>query len=116
MASGAAATDGFLRCFYDGCLAGCDDAKERRPYHRNCGCALHKPRGDSPPCSHRFSSLSYPIRKSWSESCLSLMVSSLSSSSSPCSSSPSSSPAIQASATSRLVWCNFDGQLQEDKY
>lgn len=103
MAHGAASTDGLLRCVYEGCLAGCDGAVERRPYHRYCSCALHKSRSNFP-CSHSRS-LSYPIRKSWSENCLALMASSPSSS--------PSSPALHVSARSRLVHCNFEGQ--EDK-
>ncbi|KAK1276611.1 hypothetical protein QJS04_geneDACA003778 [Acorus gramineus] len=46
MAAGAA--DGLLRCVFEGCLRIFDTEIERRPYHRNCGCALHGSRGRQP--------------------------------------------------------------------
>ncbi|XP_023546835.1 uncharacterized protein LOC111805826 [Cucurbita pepo subsp. pepo] len=82
------AADGLLRPVYEACIAGCDTEIDRRPYHRNCGCALHKSRRQSPRCSHSKSkSIFYPIRRSWSEGCLALALASASS-------SPSSSPVI----------------------
>ncbi|KAL5547671.1 hypothetical protein UlMin_002902 [Ulmus minor] len=92
MASGAAA-DGLFRCVYDSCIAG-GDTRERRPYHRNCGCALHKSRKDS--CSHgrhKSTSVTYPIRRAWSEGSLAMAAFSASAQSSPSSSSSSSSTA-----------------------
>ncbi|KAJ8768140.1 hypothetical protein K2173_021080 [Erythroxylum novogranatense] len=85
MAAGAA--DGFFRYVGEGCLFGGDMGIERRPYHRNCQCALHKNRKN---CSHGTSNsknVSYPIRRSWSEGSLALTAS--------CHSSPSSSPSMQ---------------------
>ncbi|KAI4377303.1 hypothetical protein MLD38_014955 [Melastoma candidum] len=82
-----AAAEGFLRCVYEGCISGCDSCVDRRPYHKNCRCALHKSKKG---CSHglpRSNNVSYPVRRSWSEGSLLLT-----SSSSP-SLSPSSSPA-----------------------
>ncbi|KAF5469630.1 uncharacterized protein LOC121242472 [Juglans microcarpa x Juglans regia] len=95
MASSAgAAAEGLLRCVYEGCIAGCDTEIERRPYHRNCGCALHdKSRKGSSnaalisKCCKK--NVSYPIRRSWSEGSLLLHAASNSSNHS----SPSSSPA-----------------------
>ncbi|XP_038889376.1 uncharacterized protein LOC120079294 [Benincasa hispida] len=82
------AADGLLRPVYEACIAGCDSEIHRRPYHRNCGCALHKSRRQPPHCSHSKSkSISYPIRRSWSEGCLTLVLASASS-------SPSSSPVV----------------------
>ncbi|KAK1400075.1 hypothetical protein POM88_009938 [Heracleum sosnowskyi] len=64
MSTGAAG-DGFFKGMYDGCIPGHDMGVENRPYHRNCGCALHKTRGD---CSHSLpnSNVSYPRRRVWS--------------------------------------------------
>ncbi|KAF5180037.1 hypothetical protein FRX31_030381 [Thalictrum thalictroides] len=56
---------------------------ERRPYHRNCSCALHKSKGHQ--CykvSNGNKKISYPMRRSYSESCLTLAE------------SPSSSPSV----------------------
>ncbi|KAL2228774.1 UNVERIFIED_CONTAM: hypothetical protein Sindi_1857100 [Sesamum indicum] len=46
MATGAAVL--MFRCVFDGCLQMRDTDMERRPYHRNCKCALHKPKADCP--------------------------------------------------------------------
>ncbi|KAF9662802.1 hypothetical protein SADUNF_Sadunf18G0092200 [Salix dunnii] len=46
MATGSA--DGFFRYVYDGCLSGSDMGIDRRPYHRNCRCALHKSKENCP--------------------------------------------------------------------
>nr|XP_009592949.1 uncharacterized protein LOC104089696 [Nicotiana tomentosiformis] len=74
MASGAA-RDGIFRGVFDGCISDHDTGIQSRPYHRNCGCALHKSRGN---CSHSspYMNVSYPIRRSWSESCLALAAAS----------------------------------------
>ncbi|EEF38884.1 uncharacterized protein LOC8262857 [Ricinus communis] len=90
MATGSA--DGFFRYVYDGCLSGGDMGIERRPYHRNCRCALHNKSKDN--CPHGMSkckNVSYPIRRAWSEGCLSLAAVAANS----CHSSPSSSPSLQ---------------------
>ncbi|KAI4344234.1 hypothetical protein L6164_011484 [Bauhinia variegata] len=84
MATGAAA-DGLFRSVFEGCISGYDNDVERRPYHRNCGCALHSKSGKNSTrklanCNH----VSYPMRRSWSEGSLTLMASAHS--------SPSSSP------------------------
>lgn len=102
MAAAGAAADGLFRCgVYEGCLSGSDVGKERRPYHRNCGCALHN-RSDSKGnkknkqqqhCTHggqKSKSVSYPLRRAWSEGNLGLASSAHS--------SPSSSPAAAAQA------------------
>ncbi|KAK1389435.1 Zinc finger, SWIM-type [Heracleum sosnowskyi] len=72
MATGAAA-DGFCRSLYNnGCIPGNDTGIQRRPYHRNCSCALHNTRGY---CGHvsQNTKISYPIRRASSESCLTLI-------------------------------------------
>ncbi|KAJ4709665.1 Zinc finger, SWIM-type [Melia azedarach] len=92
-----AAADGLFRCIYEGCISGYDTGIERRPYHRNCGCALHTKSGSGnrhppglPQCKKN---VSYPMRRSYSEG--SLVLASYSSSYSSLYSSPSSSPKIQ---------------------
>ncbi|XP_010557630.1 PREDICTED: uncharacterized protein LOC104826568 [Tarenaya hassleriana] len=116
MATGA--VDGMFRSVFEGCISGCDAAIERRPYHKNCGCALHD-RSSSPGrksqiqrriCRHGMSeSVAFPIQRSWSEgNVLALHLASSSSSSnlqllSPSSSlsnlaSPSESPAESPAA------------------
>lgn len=84
----AAAADGLFRPIYEGCISGHDHGVERRPYHRNCGCALHS---NNKSCRHRMprcNNVSYPMRRAWSEG--SLLVLSANSSAH---SSPSTSPA-----------------------
>ncbi|KAL2929861.1 Sodium- and chloride-dependent creatine transporter 1 [Bienertia sinuspersici] len=53
---------------FDSSISGNSEV-QRRPYHRNCSCALHnKSRGNCPHSSVSPSSnVSYPIRRSWSE-------------------------------------------------
>ncbi|CAN4096606.1 unnamed protein product [Withania somnifera] len=86
MAAGAAG-DGMFRGIFEGSISGHDLEISKRPYHRNCGCALHKSRGN---CSHSSKNMnvSYPIRRSWSEGCLSLVAAAtaMSGHTSPCSS------------------------------
>ncbi|CAJ1975578.1 unnamed protein product [Sphenostylis stenocarpa] len=87
MASGAAA-DGLFRPIYEGCITAYNNDVERRPYHRNCGCALHSKSRRGRACSHRMprcNSVSYPMRRAWSEGSLVMATSAHS--------SPSSSPA-----------------------
>ncbi|KAI3709337.1 hypothetical protein L2E82_39097 [Cichorium intybus] len=76
---------------YGGCISTDDLAIRRRPYHHNCSCALHKSGGGH--CSH-VAKVSYPIRRSWSESSIVAMKSvAASPGSSPCC---SSSPTVAA--------------------
>lgn len=72
--STGASSDGFFRGIYDGCISGHDMDITNRPYHRNCGCALHKTRRN---CTHALpkSKVSYPIRRAWSENSLAVMAS-----------------------------------------
>ncbi|KAK9697934.1 hypothetical protein RND81_08G070800 [Saponaria officinalis] len=49
-------------CVFDGSISGPHCEIDRRPYHRNCGCALHRSGGG---CPHRkCKNVSYPIRRS----------------------------------------------------
>ncbi|KAK1434654.1 hypothetical protein QVD17_00403 [Tagetes erecta] len=69
MASG----DAIVGNVFGGSISSDDIAIQRRPYHRNCTCALHKS-GENH-CSHAsLHKVSYPIRRSWSESCLVAMT------------------------------------------
>lgn len=95
------AADGIFRCIFEGCISGLDSAIERRPYHKNCGCALHDgSRGASKNQNQRRTScrrhgssesISFPIRRSWSEGNIMAMNFSSSSSSSNLQSLSSSS-------------------------
>ncbi|GAB4832747.1 hypothetical protein Ancab_006764 [Ancistrocladus abbreviatus] len=82
-----------FRGVFEGCISGNHTEVERRPYHRNCSCALHKSSRngrDQHRCTHNIV-VSYPIRRSKSEGCLALAASS---SAASVVSSPSSSPAM----------------------
>lgn len=68
MATGAM---GMLRCVFEGAIAGSDLEIRRRPYHKNCGCALHDDRGCS--TSSACNKISYPRRGYWSGSRLVLV-------------------------------------------
>ncbi|KAK1420952.1 hypothetical protein QVD17_22941 [Tagetes erecta] len=96
MASGAAG-DSIFGNVFGGCISSDDIGIQRRPYHRNCSCALHKS-GEQHHCSHSLPpKVSFPVRRSWSEGCLVAMTSTATSSSgstSPCCpSSPAPAPA-----------------------
>ncbi|KAI6682376.1 hypothetical protein NL676_036257 [Syzygium grande] len=57
------AAETMLRCVYDGSLSLNDVEIERRPYHRNCGCALHKLKGSrSTACPHH-NNISFPRKE-----------------------------------------------------
>ncbi|KZV27420.1 hypothetical protein F511_02529 [Dorcoceras hygrometricum] len=106
MATGAGG-DGLFWGVYEGCLSAGDMDIQRRPYHKNCGCMLHKSRLH---CTHssRCNSLSYPLRRSWSESSLELVR--------PTASPGSMSPTVAKAAgemrrtQSRLAFCEEDDQ------
>ncbi|GMY35711.1 hypothetical protein FCV25MIE_30953 [Fagus crenata] len=100
MSTGGA--EGLFRCVYEGCICS-DTGIERRPYHRNCGCALHK---SGKECSHalpKCKNVSYPIRRAWSEGSLVLAASNYS--------SPSSSPAMVGAGKNQLGLCD-----EEEEY
>lgn len=59
-----ASSDGLLRGVIEWCL---DMETVRKPYHRNCGCALHQPTAG---CGVLKKAVSYKLRRAWSESCL----------------------------------------------
>ncbi|KAM7472974.1 hypothetical protein LguiA_011157 [Lonicera macranthoides] len=61
----------------DGRLTMHDVDIERRPYHRNCSCALHKSKGPSNICS-QHGKFSFPKKKSWNDCSLFVEASKLS--------------------------------------
>ncbi|KAK8515531.1 hypothetical protein V6N13_139492 [Hibiscus sabdariffa] len=73
MATGAAAAETMLRCVLEGSLLMQEMEVERRPYHRNCSCALHKLKGSvcSSACS-RTGNISFTKRKTWNDCSLSM--------------------------------------------
>uniref|UniRef100_A0A7N0T109 Uncharacterized protein n=1 Tax=Kalanchoe fedtschenkoi TaxID=63787 RepID=A0A7N0T109_KALFE len=94
----AAAGDG-MQFVYDSCLSGCDCGIDRRPYHRNCGCALHKSRSRA--CLRKAerstgNKVAFPIRRSWSEGSLALAAAGGYGSSVNSSPASGSSPAVGA--------------------
>uniref|UniRef100_A0A7N0RGE1 Uncharacterized protein n=1 Tax=Kalanchoe fedtschenkoi TaxID=63787 RepID=A0A7N0RGE1_KALFE len=95
----AAAGDG-MQFVFDSCLSGCDCGIDRRPYHRNCGCALHKSRSRG--CLRRTESgcggnkVAFPIRRAWSEGSLALAAAAGCGSSVNISPASGSSPAAEA--------------------
>ncbi|KAK8559139.1 hypothetical protein V6N13_098732 [Hibiscus sabdariffa] len=81
----AGAADGLFRSIYEGCISDCDFIVERRPYHRNCGCALHdKSSRNCPHGSPKSKNVSYPIKRVWNEGCLALDTAAASPPPSPC--------------------------------
>ncbi|KAL1563467.1 hypothetical protein AAHA92_05930 [Salvia divinorum] len=59
----SAAAEMMLRCVLEGSLSMCDTDIERRPYHHDCKCALHKEKGK---CSHsapKQSNVAFPKRE-----------------------------------------------------
>ncbi|OMO80433.1 hypothetical protein COLO4_24095 [Corchorus olitorius] len=70
MATGAA--EMILRCVYEGSIVMQDSLIERRPYHRNCGCALHKLKGVCSSACSRPRNLSFPKKHKWNDCSLSL--------------------------------------------
>lgn len=104
--------DGIFRGVFEGCISGHDTGIQRRPYHRNCSCALHKSRGY---CNHvsKNKNVSYPIRRSWSEGSLAIMASANSSPSNSPSSSPVAAPDLRRSSR-RLVPNGRRDEEEED--
>ncbi|KAL3629640.1 hypothetical protein CASFOL_026862 [Castilleja foliolosa] len=102
----AATGDGFIRGLFEGCISGGDMGVQRRPYHKNCGCALHDSRGNCP--HQRNKNVSYPIRRSWSEGCLAMMGGQ--SSPSP-SASPSAATAGMKRTPTQLVLSQEQGEV-----
>ncbi|KAK9947419.1 hypothetical protein M0R45_003045 [Rubus argutus] len=56
-----------FQCVFEGSLSMQDTEIERRPYHKNCNCALHKSKGGA--CPHQRN-ISFPEKQSWTEGSL----------------------------------------------
>ncbi|OMO52295.1 hypothetical protein CCACVL1_29278 [Corchorus capsularis] len=80
MATGAA--EMIFQGIFEGSIVMQDSLIERRPYHRNCGCALHKLKGDCSSACSRTGNLSFPKKQTWTDCSLSLSASIFSSQSS----------------------------------
>ncbi|GLT69489.1 hypothetical protein SLA2020_416370 [Shorea laevis] len=77
MATGAA------HRMFDGSIAANDTDIQWRPYHRNCGCALHKSKGGSSHACSQPRNIAFS-KKQWKSDCsLSIEASRFSSQSSP---------------------------------
>ncbi|PIN09384.1 hypothetical protein CDL12_18037 [Handroanthus impetiginosus] len=72
MAAGGANT--MFRCVFDASLSMCDTDIERRPYHYNCKCALHKQKGKCSSIGSRQRNVSFPKRE-FKDKCCSVSVS-----------------------------------------
>ncbi|KAE8677169.1 putative pentatricopeptide repeat-containing protein [Hibiscus syriacus] len=109
MATGAAAVETVLRCVLEGSLSMQEMEVERRPYHRNCSCALHNLKGSSVCSSACFRSrtISFTKRKTWDDCSLPMANSQFSS---PSSLIGSSSVRNMESITSTGFCCIDDYQ------
>ncbi|CAL0304918.1 unnamed protein product [Lupinus luteus] len=68
--------DGLFRPIFEGCISTFDHCIERRPYHRNCSCALHSKSRNL--CTHKLmdNNVTYRTRRVWSEGSLLVLTSS----------------------------------------
>ncbi|XVF47959.1 hypothetical protein PTKIN_Ptkin03bG0151600 [Pterospermum kingtungense] len=73
------AVEMMFRSVFEGSITMQDSLIERRPYHRNCDCALHKLKGVcSSACSHTRN-ISFPKKHQWDNCSWSLSASNFSS-------------------------------------
>ncbi|XP_031263959.1 uncharacterized protein LOC116122196 [Pistacia vera] len=70
------AVEMMLRCATDCSLSFNDFDIERRPYHKNCSCALHNLKGVCPNACSKQNNISFSKKKSWPDCSLSTTVSS----------------------------------------
>ncbi|XVE98487.1 hypothetical protein REPUB_Repub03eG0110800 [Reevesia pubescens] len=70
MATGAA--EMMFRCVFEGSIVMQDSLIERRPYHRNCNCALHKLKGTCSSACSSTRNISFPKKQPWNDCSLSL--------------------------------------------
>ncbi|KAK3033180.1 hypothetical protein RJ639_036972 [Escallonia herrerae] len=66
-----AAAEMMLQCVYNGSLSVHDTDIERRPYHRNCSCALHKSKGACPTACLQHGNFSFTKKQKWNDCSLS---------------------------------------------
>ena len=67
MATDAAAL--MLHCVFEGSLSMSEIDKERRPYHKNCSCALHRSNDEIPTACFHQQRISYGKKTSWNLNC-----------------------------------------------
>ncbi|EEF38885.1 conserved hypothetical protein [Ricinus communis] len=77
MATGAANL--MLQCVFDGSISMHDIEIERRPYHRNCDCALHKFNAVNLNACSRKRNIKFPTKKTSTHCSLTLAASKFSS-------------------------------------
>ncbi|KAK1403475.1 Cyclophilin-like peptidyl-prolyl cis-trans isomerase family protein [Heracleum sosnowskyi] len=67
------ATSGHMmnQYIYDSSLSMSDTDIERRPYHRNCSCALHMPKA-APAACFQHGYVAFPKKQSWSNCSVSI--------------------------------------------
>ncbi|KAK1403470.1 Cyclophilin-like peptidyl-prolyl cis-trans isomerase family protein [Heracleum sosnowskyi] len=63
----AAAGHMMLQCPFDSSLSMSDMDIERRPYHRNCSCALHKQKDERPTSCFKHGNVAFAKKHSWSD-------------------------------------------------
>ncbi|KAI3907705.1 hypothetical protein MKW98_016349 [Papaver atlanticum] len=109
----AAAAEGLIRCVFEGCISTSDTDIERRPYHKNCTCALHRSSSKSSSAAttncNSKKKLSYPMRRSWSEGCLALAAANSSSSSNNNNNNSNSSSSCTSPVAAATGCLSFDG-------
>ncbi|KAK6783738.1 hypothetical protein RDI58_017192 [Solanum bulbocastanum] len=76
-----------LQRVFDGSLSMSDMHIERRPYHKNCSCELHKQKGDNQTTCVHSRNVSFPKRQNQKDMTLSIAASQFSSPSSSCNNS-----------------------------
>ncbi|XVE71579.1 hypothetical protein DITRI_Ditri10aG0162700 [Diplodiscus trichospermus] len=73
------AAEMMLQSFFEGFITMQNSLIERRPYYRNCVCALHKLKGVYSSACSRTRNLSFPKKQNWGDCSLSLSTSKFSS-------------------------------------
>ncbi|PSS36136.1 capsid protein [Actinidia chinensis var. chinensis] len=68
-----------LQCIFDGSISAYNMEIKRRPYHRNCSCALHKLKLEYTNACSQNKNISFTKKRSWNETSLSVDRSNLSS-------------------------------------
>ncbi|PIA45666.1 hypothetical protein AQUCO_01600115v1 [Aquilegia coerulea] len=56
-----------LQCVYNGSISMSDMEIERRPYHKNCNCALHRSNKNCSNLCPQRRMISVPIKQLWKE-------------------------------------------------
>ncbi|KVH88696.1 hypothetical protein Ccrd_026051 [Cynara cardunculus var. scolymus] len=56
-----------FHCVFEGSLSMSEMDKEQRPYHKNCNCALHKAKDETPRACVHHGKISYSKKRSWNK-------------------------------------------------